>query len=149
MIGRKEQNGPQGDGVNREVAFTLDTVDRHAVYAMTTGSFTQLDKEKSPPLMARDYKDPPVVGKDEPVYALDRACSIRIHSVRKSRSGGKYITIGVKHSEEGAYYANPVEHGHGGPAPAPAHPFVRPAFDVRKDEAYQIMKNILKDELLK
>lgn len=74
MIGRKEQNGPQGDGINREVAFTLDTVDRHAVYAMTTGSFTQLDEEKSPPLMARDYKDPPVVGRDEPVYALDRAC---------------------------------------------------------------------------
>ena len=74
MIGRKEQNGPQGGGVNREVAFTLDTVDRHAVYAMTTGSFTQLDEEKSPPLMARDYKDPPVVGKDEPAYALDRAC---------------------------------------------------------------------------
>ena len=74
MIGRKEQNGPQGDGINHEVAFTLDTVDRHAVYAMTTGSFTQLDEEKSPPLMARDYKDPPVVGKDEPAYALDRAC---------------------------------------------------------------------------
>ena len=74
MIGRKEQNGPQGDGVNREVAFTLDTVDRHAVYAMTTGSFTQLDEEKSPPLMARDYKDPPVVGRDGPAYALDRAC---------------------------------------------------------------------------
>ena len=81
MIGRKEQNGPQGDGVNREVAFTLDTVDRHAVYAMTTGSFTQLDEEKSPPLMARDYKDPPLVGMDETpselegaAYAMDRAC---------------------------------------------------------------------------
>ena len=60
MIGREEKNGPQGDGINREVAFTLDTVDRHAVYAMTTGSFTQLDEEKSPPLMARDYKDPPI-----------------------------------------------------------------------------------------
>ena len=35
--------------------------------------------------------------------------SIRTHSVRKSHSGGKYITIGVKHSEKGAYYANPVE----------------------------------------
>ena len=73
MIGRKEENGPQGDGINREVAFMLDTVDRHAVYAMTTGCFTQVDQEKSPPLMARDYKDPPVVGKDEPAYALDRA----------------------------------------------------------------------------
>ena len=73
----------------------------------------------------------------------------RGHKGQKARSGGKYITIGVKHSEKGAYYANPVEKGHGGPGPAPAHPFVRPAFDVRKDEAYQIMKNILKDELLK
>ena len=45
----------------------------NSVYAMTTGSFTQVDQEKSPPLMARDYKDPPVVGKDEPAYALDRA----------------------------------------------------------------------------
>ena len=27
--------------------------------------------------------------------------SIRTHSVRKARSGGKYITIGVKHSEKG------------------------------------------------
>lgn len=31
-------------------------------------------KEESPPLMVRDYKDPPVVGRDEPAYALDRAC---------------------------------------------------------------------------
>lgn len=42
--------------------------------------------------------------------------SIRTHSVRKARSGGKYITIGVKHSEKGAYYANPVEKGHAAPA---------------------------------
>ena len=27
--------------------------------------------------------------------------SIRTHNARKSRSGGKYITIGVKHSEKG------------------------------------------------
>ena len=43
-------------------------------YCMTTGSFTQLDREKTPPIMARDYKDPPVIGKDNPAYALDRAC---------------------------------------------------------------------------
>ncbi|MBQ8617259.1 MAG: DNA cytosine methyltransferase [Clostridia bacterium] len=74
MIGRKDHNGPQGDGINKEVSFTLDTIDRHAVYAMTTGSFTQVDKELAPPIMARDYKDPPVIGKDDPTYALDRAC---------------------------------------------------------------------------
>ena len=31
MIGREDKNGPQGDGVNEEVSFTLNTVDRHAV----------------------------------------------------------------------------------------------------------------------
>jgi DNA (cytosine-5)-methyltransferase 1 len=31
MIGREDQNGPQGDGVNEEVSFTLNTIDRHAV----------------------------------------------------------------------------------------------------------------------
>ena len=75
--------------------------------------------------------------------------SIHTGKVKKRRMGGKAITIGVHHKEKGAYYANPVEHGHGGPAPAPAHPFVRPAFDTRADEAYSIMKKILHDELLK
>ena len=30
MIGRKDENGPQGDGVNEDVCFTLDATDRHA-----------------------------------------------------------------------------------------------------------------------
>ena len=47
---------------------------RKTCYCMTTGHFTQLDEEKSPSLLARDYKDPPVVGKDDPAYTLDRAC---------------------------------------------------------------------------
>ena len=61
MIGRKDENGPQGDGISEDVSFTLNTIDRHAVYAMTTGSFTHVEKEKSPTLMARDYKDPNAV----------------------------------------------------------------------------------------
>lgn len=61
MIGREDKNGPQGSGVNEDVCFTLDTADRHAVYAMTTGSFTQVEKNQSPAIMARDYKDPNVV----------------------------------------------------------------------------------------
>ena len=31
MIGRADKNGPQGDGVNEDVSFTLNTTDRHAV----------------------------------------------------------------------------------------------------------------------
>lgn len=67
MIGRKDENGPQGDGVNEDVCFTLDATDRHAVcvpesvYAMTTGSYMQAEKEVAPTLMARDYKDPTTV----------------------------------------------------------------------------------------
>ena len=61
IIGRNEKNGPQGDGVNEDVSFTLNTVDRHAVYAITTGSFTQVEEEASPTIMARDYKDPNAV----------------------------------------------------------------------------------------
>lgn len=61
MIGREDKNGPQGDGVNKDVSFTLNTVDRHAVYAMTTGSFTQVAEEKVPAVLARDYKDPTAV----------------------------------------------------------------------------------------
>ena len=38
MIGRADQNGPQGDGVNVDVSFTLNTIDRHAV-AYGIGSY--------------------------------------------------------------------------------------------------------------
>ena len=73
-----------------------------------------------------------------------------IHTDRvRQRGGGKQISIGVKHSEAGAYYANPVEFGHGGPAPAPPHPFVRPAFDVRAEEAYGEIRRVLEDEITK
>ena len=62
MIGREDKNGPQGSGVNEDVSFTLDAADRHAVaYCMTTGCYTRIGDELTPPLMARDYKDPPVV----------------------------------------------------------------------------------------
>lgn len=60
MIGRKDENGPQGDGVNKEVSFTLNTIDRHAVCAMNVGFFAAVE-EKTPALLARDYKDPPII----------------------------------------------------------------------------------------
>lgn len=75
--------------------------------------------------------------------------SIHTGSVKKRRMGGKGVTIGVHRKEKGAFYATPVEYGHGGPAPAPAHPFVRPAFDTKAEEAYDAIKQVLRDELSK
>ena len=86
---------------------------------------------------------------DPKIITGDLHGSIRTGKVKKRRDGGHAITIGVHYKEKGAFYANSVETGHGGPAPAPAHPFVRPAFDTRVEEAYSIMKGILRDELTK
>lgn len=84
---------------------------------------------------------------DPKIITGDLHDSIKTHGIKKRREGGRRITIGVKHSEKGAYYANPVEYGHGGPAPAPAHPFVRPAFDTRYPDACEEMKRVLRDAL--
>ncbi len=77
MIGRENKNGPQGSGINEDVCFTLDGADRHAVayeddgtdnhatYCATTGSFMTCNKERSMPLMARDYKDPQIINDTE------------------------------------------------------------------------------------
>ena len=77
MIGRADKNGPQGDGVNEEVSFTLDTSDRHAVaYCMTTGEFTRVGTDQSPPIMARDYKDPQVVVKEDNGQDADKEADV-------------------------------------------------------------------------
>ena len=73
MIGRADKDGPQGDGVNEDESFTLDTSDRHAVaYCMTAGEFTRVGAEQSPPIMARDYKDPNVVIKEDNGWDTDK-----------------------------------------------------------------------------
>lgn len=80
MIGRAEKNGPQGSGIREDVSFALNTTDRHAVcapedvYAMTTGSYMQVEKEVTPTLMARDYKDPTTIvsGSQEVNYTVRR-----------------------------------------------------------------------------
>lgn len=68
--------------------------------------------------------------------------SIKIGRISRKR-GVARVTVGVHSGDAGARYANPVEHGHGGPHPAPPHPFVRPAFDARAEEAYEEMKKLL------
>ena len=75
--------------------------------------------------------------------------AISTGNVKKHSRTGLRITIGVhrKDWDDGDYYPAYTELGHGGPAPAPAHPYVRPAFDTRQDEAYGIIRDELLNEL--
>lgn len=91
-------------------------------------------------MKANASKDPQIIS-----GVLNR--SIETGKVKKRRYSGRSITIGVHRKAEGAYYATPVEYGHGGPAPAPAHPFIRPAYDTRQDEAYEIIRDGLRDAI--
>ena len=75
--------------------------------------------------------------------------AISTGKVKKHKSTGLHITIGVhrKDWDDEDYYPAYTEYGHGGPAPAPAHPYVRPAFDTRQDEAFGIIRDGLLNEL--
>lgn len=59
-----------------------------------------------------------------------------------SRKNRKYILVGSANRT-----AHLVEYGHGGPHPAPAHPFLEPAFNHHKDEAAEIIKAKLREAL--
>ena len=69
----------------------------------------------------------------------------------KARKGGGYrIDIGKTGKGEDGFYAAFVEFGHGGPhGPAAPHPFLRPAYDTTKDQAYAIIRARLEQEITK
>lgn len=47
MIGRQDKNGPQGDGVNENISFTLNATDHHGVaYSIGNGQINSLKMEK-------------------------------------------------------------------------------------------------------
>lgn len=75
--------------------------------------------------------------------------AISTGKVKKRHRTGLSITIGVhrKDWDGEEYYPAYVEYGHGGPGPAPAHPYVRPAYDARADESYNIIRDGLLAEL--
>ena len=66
MIGRSDKNGPQGDGINKDIAFTLNTIDRHAVscYGLDQqggkGS-AAISKDISPTIMSNSHGTPHAV----------------------------------------------------------------------------------------
>lgn len=66
-------------------------------------------------------------------------------SIKSRKNGKRSVSVGIW--SEDVPYAYPVEFGHGGPHPAPAHPFLRPAFDEGKDEAFVYIKESLSNSL--
>lgn len=62
---------------------------------------------------------------------------------KKNKAGRYKARIGVQKGSQ-AYYATFVEYGHGGPHPAPPHHFLEPAYDVQKENAYGIIKTLLR-----
>lgn len=77
MIGRSEGNGPNGDGINEEISFTLTQTDKHAVaYGIDRSAFNQganamynpvIEEEQQPTLTA---KGPGAVA--VPAYSLSK-----------------------------------------------------------------------------
>ena len=72
-----------------------------------------------------------------------------LHNALATKTKKQKVTIGLHRSDwhNDTYYPAYVEHGHAGPHPAPAHPFVRPAFDARADEAYDTIREGLRKAL--
>lgn len=75
--------------------------------------------------------------------------ALKIGDVKKRRGKGQRVTIGVHRKDwnNEEYYPAYVEYGHGGPAPAPPHPYIRPAYDTRQDEAFEIIRQGLRDAI--
>lgn len=78
MIGRKDENGPMGSGVNEDISFTLDATDRHAVaYGIDRATYNMgqnaqfapcIEAEVEPPMLA---KGPGAVA--HPVYSTSKS----------------------------------------------------------------------------
>lgn len=63
----------------------------------------------------------------------------------RARSSGDAIDVGVFGNE--APHAHLVEHGHGGPKPAPAYPFMETAYHSTEDEVTDAILRTLEEEL--
>ena len=63
MIGRSNKNGPQGSGINEDVSFTLNTIDRHAIsYGIGRDAFNQGKNAKFNPSISKEL-EPTLVAK--------------------------------------------------------------------------------------
>lgn len=71
--------------------------------------------------------------------------SISIGKLTGLRKNGYRIKVGVIGNR--APHAHLVEYGHGGPAPAPEHPFMAPAYESEKQHAADLLAQAIKEAL--
>ena len=83
-----------------------------------------------------------------PIKTGKLKAAIKKGRVSKRKNGVYTIKIGTQGKTD-AFYAPFVEFGHGGPHPAPPHPFMRPAYDETKEQAYGIIRTRLQEEINK
>lgn len=66
-------------------------------------------------------------------------------------SKGRTITVGVHRRDiklkNNEYYPAYVNYGHGGPRPAPPHPFIQPGYDTASDKAYTAIKQTVINQI--
>ena len=83
-----------------------------------------------------------------PVKSGKLKSAIKVGKARNGRNG-RQVTVGIHRRDFSGdeYYPAYVEYGHGGPRPADPHPFIRPAYDLKKDEAWSIVKQAVIDQM--
>ncbi len=73
MIGRQDQNGPVGSGLNEEKSFTLNTKDRHAVaFGIGRDAFNQGRNAKYKPAIEEELQ-PTIIAKGPGAVAVSKA----------------------------------------------------------------------------
>ena len=130
----KEIGIPVMAGVWRATGPSQNPPAQYAVYSTTTTEAAHQDDRVT---AYRTYVYLNLWSDIDPTDTADR--------IRAAMYDAGFFMVEESDKEEDAYYATPVEYGHGGPAPAPAHPFIRPAYDTRADEAYEIIRDGLRD----
>ncbi len=84
VIGRKEDNGPNGSGISEDVSFTLNTVDRHAIaYGIDRGAFNSGEKAKFG-FSVEEEKQPTMVSRGPgavavPSYSMTTGCFMQVN----------------------------------------------------------------------
>ena len=104
-------------------------------YCMTTGSYMQVTEEKTPTIMARDYKDPHVVGREAEHHCRGMLASGKPQAgTLTARAASQKAFLGNQEAFSGDYYVleeMPAEHD-------PAYALDRACFSAGQNAQYRM-----------